>query len=211
MKILKIGGVVRNHLMRDSLLRQLPSRQRRALGTRPRFTAKDVELLSLLLRRIHRSGGRTIIDKGQPAGVAMSQQSGTRPDQPCAVRSQSTALFHAGLSEFLSGGNGGGLFVFDGESVGNPPANPLDCIDRIHRGRTGIRQPAKRKPGWRRGSQLSRIYRANPPVFPNHEQRTRVRTSEENVEIQFHQIPKRLYEMHGRIRWLCRLSRVCRP
>ena len=137
------GGVVRNHLMRNSLLRQLPSRQRRALGTRPRLTAKNVEPLPLLLRRVHRSGSRTIIDEGQPACVAMSQQSRARPNQPGAARSQGAALFHAGLSELSSGNNGGGLLVFNGGSAANPLANPSERIGRIHRSGTSIRQRGK--------------------------------------------------------------------
>lgn len=35
------------------------------------------------------------------------------------------------------------MFVFDGGSAGNLPANPPEGIGRIHRGRAGVRQREK--------------------------------------------------------------------
>jgi hypothetical protein len=66
-------GVVRDDLMGNPLLGQFPGCEGRPLRARPRFTTVHMKLLSLLLRRVHRSGSRADIDKGQPSGVTMSQ------------------------------------------------------------------------------------------------------------------------------------------
>ena len=87
--------------MGDLLLRELPRRERCALGTRPRFIAIDVKLPSLRLRGIHRRGGAADINEGQPAGVAVREDLHSAANQLCAVLPDGLAMPHVFVGKLL--------------------------------------------------------------------------------------------------------------
>ena len=83
------------------LLRQFPGGQRRALGTRPGFIAKDMKFFALRLRGIHRRGGGANIHKRQPARVAMGQHVRARPNQSGPVPSDGFTMTNIVIGRFL--------------------------------------------------------------------------------------------------------------
>src|SRR3977135_1416171 len=67
------AGVVRDDGVRHAVLAEFPRRELRSLAARPRFVHPDVDRNSGVVRGVDRRGGRTVIDEGEPAGVAMRE------------------------------------------------------------------------------------------------------------------------------------------
>ena len=67
------SSIVYNQCMRHSFLRQFPSGQARPLVSRPRLIHPDVHWDSSSMRRVNRRGRGAMIDKRQPAGIAVRQ------------------------------------------------------------------------------------------------------------------------------------------
>ena len=130
------GGIVRNDLVRDALLRQFPSRQCRALRTRPGFITEYVELFSPFLRLVHRRSGTADIHKRQPSGVAVGQDLHAGANQPRSVLANRPAMLHVVSGKILGSRQREGL-LFRDTSSGQHSSPDLDHrVNRIHRGWT---------------------------------------------------------------------------
>src|SRR5208337_4680645 len=67
------AGVVDDQRMRGSVMNELPGGERRALVARPSLVDIDVDRYPLLHREVDRRGRCAVVDGGEPAGVAMSE------------------------------------------------------------------------------------------------------------------------------------------
>jgi len=67
------AGVIDDNRVWDSLLSEFPGSQAGTLVSRSGLVDPDVNINSLLESRIDRRGCGTIVDKGEPTGIAMGE------------------------------------------------------------------------------------------------------------------------------------------
>src|ERR1700730_3963040 len=67
------AGIVRNHGLPHAAMRRLPGRERSALVTRTGLVDPDMDLQAAVVRQINRRGGRSPVDRGEPAGIAVRE------------------------------------------------------------------------------------------------------------------------------------------
>jgi hypothetical protein len=131
------GGVVRNDLVRNFLLRQFPRSQCGALGTRSRFVAKDVKFFALRLGGIHRGGGAADVHEREPARVAVRENFHAAANQFRAVFANFGAVARVFVGEFLRGRKGERLLFLDGFGVAHDGAHAVHGVDGINGGGPG--------------------------------------------------------------------------
>ncbi len=127
------GGIIRDNMVGDSLLRQFPGRQDCSLRTGPGFVAKDVKLFALRLRFIDRRGGAADIDKSQPARIAMGENCHSVPDELCSPSTDGAAVLHIFIGENFSGPERELLFLGYRGAGRHRCQNLTHGIDRVHR------------------------------------------------------------------------------
>src|SRR6476659_2211358 len=67
------AGAIGADRMRDTMLTELPGREFGALTSRPGLIDPDMNRQTLIMRRVDRREGRSVIHKRKPARVTMSQ------------------------------------------------------------------------------------------------------------------------------------------
>ena len=83
------------------------------------------------LRGIHRRGGATYINKGQPPGVAMGQNALSISNQPLSMPANFLAMLHILIREFFGGRQSQSLFFRHSRAGVHFFKHSQHCIDRI--------------------------------------------------------------------------------
>ncbi|OQB88558.1 MAG: hypothetical protein BWX84_02924 [Verrucomicrobia bacterium ADurb.Bin118] len=126
-------GVVGNDVVRNSLLGQLPSRERRPLRAGPGFITKHMEPPSGRLGGIQGCRGRADVHAREPAGVAVGQHPRAVPDEFAPVPANGPTFRDAAVGEFLRRRQGQRLLFGDTRARREGGPDFRQDVDRIHR------------------------------------------------------------------------------